>query len=61
MKKLLQVITHPVTYSNLLIIGTLILIEFFHTKAHYKMEVDVHGYCLQYNDKNPNAFVEEDW
>ena len=63
MKKVLEVITHPVTYSNLLIIGALILIEFFHTQAHYKMEVDVHGYCHQYNIKNPNAFVEaeEDW
>jgi len=38
------------------------MIEFFHTQAHYKMEVDVHGYCHQYNMKNPNAFVEdEDW
>mgnify|MGYP001074537124 len=63
MKKLLQVITHPVTYANLLIVGTFILIEFFHTQAHYKMEIDVHGYCYQYNMKNPNAFVEDedDW
>ncbi len=61
MKKILEVITHPVTYSNLLIIGTLVMIEFIHTRAHYKMETDVHGYRLQYNDKNPNAFVEEDW
>ena len=61
MKKILEVITHPVTYSNLLIIGAFILIELSHTHAHHKMEVDVHGYCLQYNDKNPNAFVEEEW
>ena len=62
MKKILEVITHPVTYSNLLIVGALILIELSHTHAHHKMEVDVHGYCHQYNMKNPNAFVEdEDW
>ena len=63
MKKLLQVITHPVTYANLLIVGTFILIEFLHTQAHYKMEIDVHGYCHQYNMKNPNTFVEDedDW
>ena len=48
MKKALEVITHPVTYANLLIVGTFILIEFFHTQAHYKMEVDVHGYCKQH-------------
>ena len=60
MKKILEVITHPVTYSNLLIVGTLILIELSHTHAHYKMEVDVHGYCHQYNMKNPNAFIEDE-
>ena len=60
MKKILEVITHPVTYTNLLIIGSLIMIQYFHTRAHYKMDVDVHGYCHQYNMKNPNAFDEED-
>ena len=60
MKKILEVITHPVTYSNLLIVGALILIELSHTHAHYKMEVDVHGYCHQYNMKNPNAFIEDE-
>ena len=60
MKKILEVITHPVTYSNLLIVGSLLMVEFFHTRAHYKMEVDVHGYCYQYNMKNPNAFDEDD-
>tara|TARA_B100001057_G_scaffold260339_1_gene260514 strand:+ start:3237 stop:3431 length:195 start_codon:yes stop_codon:yes gene_type:complete len=48
MEKILKVIAHPVTYTNLIIVGTLILIEFFHTKAHYTMEVDVHGVCLQH-------------
>ena len=63
MKKVLEVITHPVTYSNLLIIGTLILIEFFHTHAHYKMEIDVHGYCKQYEMNKPSDIdeYEEDW
>ena len=48
MKKVLEVLTHPVTYTNLLIVGSLTMIEFFHTQAHYKMEVDVHGHCKQY-------------
>ena len=62
MKKILKVITHPVTYSNLLIIGSFIMIEFFHTHAHYKMEKDVHGYCYQYHMNNPDAFDDnEDW
>ena len=64
MKKILEVITHPVTYANLLIVGTFILIEFFHTQAHYKMEIDVHGYCRQHESNNKyleeNTY-EEDW
>jgi len=48
MKKILEVITHPVTYTNLMIIGVLIMIELFHTHAHYKMKIDVHGHCQQY-------------
>tara|TARA_R100001510_G_scaffold1357_1_gene1078 strand:+ start:674 stop:865 length:192 start_codon:yes stop_codon:yes gene_type:complete len=63
MKKVLEVITHPVTYSNLLIIGTLIMIEFIHTHAHYKMEVDVHGYCKQYEMNKPDddIYNNEEW
>ena len=58
MKKILQVITHPVTYCNLLIIGVLIMIETFHTHAHYKMEMDVHGYCKQYEMNKPSEIDE---
>jgi len=54
MKKILQVFTHPVTYTNLMIIGVLIMIEFMHTKAHYKMEIDVHGHCKQYEMNKPD-------
>ena len=57
MKKILEIITHPVTYANLLIIGTFILIEFFHTHAHYKMKIDVHGYCSQHESNN--KYLEE--
>ena len=37
---------HPVTVLNLLICGSLGMIQLIHTHAHYKMEVDVHAYCL---------------
>ena len=53
MEKILKVIAHPVTYTNLMIVGTFILIEFFHTKAHYTMEVDVHGVCLKHQMNSP--------
>lgn len=38
---------HPVTIFNLLICGTLGMIQVVHTRAHYMMEIDVHAYCLQ--------------
>ena len=34
---------HPVTIINLLVCGSLGVIEFFHTKAHHTLEQDVHG------------------
>jgi len=63
MKKIIQVITHPVTYTNLLIVGTLLMIELFHTQAHYRMNIDVHGYCKQYETNQPTEVedYEEDW
>ena len=64
MKKILEVITHPVTYTNLLIVGSLIMIEFFHTQAHYRMRIDVHGYCKQYEmnkEIETDEYSDEDW
>jgi len=58
MKKILEVLTHPVTYTNLMIIGVFIMIEFFHTQAHYKMEIDVHGYCKQHEFNDSKEFEE---
>ena len=37
---------HPVTLLNLCIVGLLGVIQVIHTHAHYKMEMDVHAYCL---------------
>ena len=63
MKKILQVFTHPVTYTNLMIVGVLIMIEFMHTRAHYKMELDVHGHCKQYemNKFDSDVRIDEEY
>lgn len=45
--KLLSVLKHPVTQFNLIVLGSLGLIQIIHTHAHYKMEMDVHAYCKQ--------------
>ena len=45
MKKIINAITHPLTVCNFILVGSLVLIQVVHTHAHYKMEIDVHGYC----------------
>ena len=40
----MRYLLHPVTIINLLICGSLGVIEFIHTKAHHTIEQDVHGH-----------------
>ena len=35
---------HPITILNLTICGSLGVIEFVHTRAHFTLEQDVHGH-----------------
>tara|TARA_B100001057_G_scaffold428975_1_gene454801 strand:- start:492 stop:683 length:192 start_codon:yes stop_codon:yes gene_type:complete len=63
MKKVLEILTHPLTTCNLIIVGSLGLIQIVHTRAHHRMEIDVHAYCKQY-EMNKSVQVddyEEDW
>ena len=41
----MKYVTHPLTVLNLLIVGTVGMIQVIHTRAHHKMEIDVHSYC----------------
>ena len=54
---------HPVTLFNLIILGTLGMIQVVHTRAHHRMEIDVHAYCMQYEMNKPVEVddYEEDW
>tara|TARA_Y100001935_G_scaffold110284_1_gene91531 strand:- start:174 stop:365 length:192 start_codon:yes stop_codon:yes gene_type:complete len=63
MKKIVNAITHPITVTNLILFGSLGLIQIVHTRAHHKMEVDVHAYCKQYEMNKPDEVDEygEDW
>ena len=61
MKKIINAITHPLTLCNFILVGSLVLIQVVHTHAHYKMEIDVHGYCANANFKNETLDTEEDW
>jgi len=53
MKKITSVIFHPVTMLNLLVIGSLGLIQVVHTKAHLTLETDVHGHVYRALKKTP--------
>jgi len=52
-KKILQVLTHPVTGVNLCIVGLLLIIQVVHTKAHLTLESDVHGHVHRTLKKKP--------
>tara|TARA_B100000287_G_scaffold406291_1_gene430625 strand:- start:321 stop:506 length:186 start_codon:yes stop_codon:yes gene_type:complete len=55
MKKIADAIFHPVTVLNLLLVGSLGLIEVVHTRAHHTLEADVHGHVHQFLRKNPET------
>ena len=52
----------PLLLLNAAVVSVLILIEFIHTDAHRKMEMDVHGYCRQNAEHQKNLeFNDDDW
>ena len=55
MKRIASVLFHPVTVFNLLLTGSLGVIEVIHTRAHHTLEVDVHGHVHQFLRKNPET------
>ena len=52
---------HPFTVFNLLICGSLALIQVVHTRAHYKMEIDVHAYCKNNMEYQESLISEEEY
>ena len=58
---MLGVVFHPVTVLNLLLVGSLGMIELIHTKAHHTIEVDVHGHVHRALQKNPELARETCW
>ncbi len=58
---MLKILFHPVTIINLMICGSLGVIEFFHTKAHHTLEQDVHGHVHRALQKNPELARSTCW
>ena len=61
MKKIASALVHPLTLMNLMICGSLGVIEFVHTKAHHTMEQDVHSHVSQALKKNPELARSACW
>jgi len=58
-----RILTSPVTYFNVLIVGTLCFIGHIHNLYHHQMEEDVHGYARKFCENNPEKcqrFLEDD-
>jgi len=50
---MLKVLIHPVTTFNLLIVGSLGMIELIHIRAHHTLSTDVHGHVHRALKANP--------
>jgi len=54
-----QIIMHPLWMIPVFIVGILAFIEGVHTMAHLRMNLDVHGYCMQ--NKEHLEREDDDW
>lgn len=52
-KKIIEVLTHPLTGFNLCIVGLLVVVQLVHTKVHLTLESDVHGHVHRTLKKKP--------
>ena len=52
MRILWTILKSPITQFNLLVVGSLVLIQSVHLHAHHTMEVDVDSYVTNFCKKN---------
>ena len=50
--KIKQILRHPVTHFNVLVVGFLFIIQSMHTHAHYTMDIDADSYVRNFCKKN---------
>jgi hypothetical protein len=53
--KMLQMLSHPVTLLNGLLVGFLIIVGLAHNHAHFTMEQDPDSYVRAWCKKNPDT------
>ena len=54
-----EVMMHPLWIMPVMMVGMFAFIEGVHTMAHLKMNLDVHGYCMQ--NKEHLERQDDDW
>ena len=54
-----EVMMHPLWIMPVMMVGMFAFIEGVHTMAHLKMNLDVHGYCMQ--NKEHLEREDDDW
>ncbi len=55
-----EVVSHPLWMMPMMLIIIFAGIQGIHTTAHWFMEMDVHGYCMQ-NKEYLEKMDEEEW
>ena len=50
--KIKEILFHPVTHFNVLVVGFLFIIQSMHTHAHYTMDMDADSYVRNFCKKN---------
>ena len=58
---MLKILFHPVTTFNLLIVGSLGMIELIHIRSHHTLEQDVHGHVHRALKNNPELARSSCW
>ena len=58
---MLKILFHPVTTFNLLIVGSLGMIELVHIRSHHTLEQDVHGHVHRALKNNPELARSACW
>ncbi len=54
-----EIMMHPLWLFPVFLIGVFTFIEGIHTTAHWRMGMDVHGYCMQ--NKEHLERQDDDW
>ena len=54
-----DILMHPLWIMPVLMVGIFVFIEGVHTMAHLRMNLDVHGYCMQ--NKEHLEREDDDW